>query len=447
MENRLSDLPSVNRMLESDALNHYPHSIAVESIRQALDETREHAKKGHEISEDKVIERAKEIAEQLSTPFFRLVVNCTGTILNTGLGRARLAKPAVESIQNAATNHIALETDLKTGTRGDRQKPLRQLLTKLTGAENAYVVNNNAAAVFLVVNTFAQNKKVLLSRGQSVEIGGSFRMPDVIKSAGGVLVDVGCTNKTRASDYEKACDSETAMLLRCHPSNFVISGFVEEPPLHELAEVASKYGLILMDDVGSGCIIDTTKYGLRHEPTIQESIKAGSHIVTASGDKLLGGPQAGIILGKLEFIERVSRNPLARALRIDKFTASALEATLRLYIEGREDEIPTIRVLSKTIEEIKVTANEVKTILTSHKFACEITDGACEPGGGSLPGVKLPSLRISFPSENADEIAQKFRLATPAIVGYIQDGIFHLDMRTIESEDVSLIAQACEQIA
>ncbi len=444
MENRLSDLPPVNRLLESNAINQYPHSIAVESARLALEEARESIKKGHEISEEKIIERAKEIAGQMFTPVFRTVVNCTGTILNTGLGRARLAKQAVESIQNAAANHVALETDLQAGTRGDRQKPLRKLLTKLTGAESAYVVNNNAAAVFLVVNTFAQNKKVLLSRGQSVEIGGSFRMPDVIKSAGGVLVDVGCTNKTRSSDYEKACDSETTMLLRCHPSNFVISGFVEEPPLRELVEVASKYGLVLMDDVGSGCIIDTAKYGLQHEPTIQESLKAGSHLVTASGDKLLGGPQAGIILGKLEFVERISRNPLARALRIDKFTASALEATLRLYIEGKEDEIPTIRALSKTIEEIRLTANEVKAVITNHKIACEITEGTCEPGGGSLPGVKLPSFRISFPYEKPEEIAQKLRLATPAIVGYIQDGVFHLDMRTVESEDIPFIAQAFE---
>lgn len=429
-------LPSVSKLLSAPELSEFPHAVAVEAARRAIAEAR--ALGG---CVDGLAARAVEIARELGIAAFRPVINCSGTILNTGLGRARLAGSAVEAMSRVAGSHASVEVDLGTGRRGDRQDGLRGLLTRLTGAESSYVVNNNAGAVLLVLNSLAFGKKVLLSRGQSVEIGGSFRMPDVIRSSGAVLVDVGTTNKTRVSDYESACDRDTAVLLRCHPSNFKITGFVEEPSAMELAVCAKKLRLTMVDDVGSGCLIDTSRFGLPHEPTIPESLKAGAHIVTASGDKLLGGPQAGIILGRAKLIARIAKNPLARALRIDKITAAGLEATLRLYWEGREKEIPTIRYLSRDVEEVRALAERL-----AKRVGGRASSSQCEVGGGSLPGVEIPSWRVTVSSGDAKTLAAKYRAMQVPVLGYIEGGAFHLDMRCVENDEVELIARQAAEL-
>lgn len=384
--------------------------------------------------------RARQIARERVEPSYSEALNCSGTILNTGLGRARLAPTAAEALRRAAS-HVVLETDLETGKRGDRQKALAAMLRELTGAEDAFVVNNNAAAVMLAVNTFASGKSVLLSRGQSVEIGGSFRMPDVVRAAGARLIDVGTTNKTKADDYEKSAEEDTAVILRCHPSNFVMKGFVKEPSIGDMAAVAKKKKLILIDDAGSGCLLDTTKYGLPKEATLSESLKGGADLVTASGDKLLGGPQAGIIAGKRKLIRQIAKNPLARAVRIDKLTAAALEATLRLYIEGRELEIPTWKYIAKPLSEIRNAAQEVLARLKTEKIAAAMEDSVCEIGGGSLPGVKLPSCRIVINAVNAGDTARRLRMGKPPIIPYIEKGCVRLDLRTVEERELELLAE------
>lgn len=435
MSEDLRRLPSVAKLISAPQLAGFPHAVAAEAARRAVAEARDGG-----WASDGILARAAEIAAELSVPAYRAVINCSGTVLNTGLGRARLAPAAVEAMRRAAASHSSVEIDLASGRRGDRQIGLRNLLTRLTGAENALVVNNNAGALLLVLNSLARGKKVLLSRGQNVEIGGSFRMPDVIRSSGSMLVDVGTTNKTRISDYESACDSEAAVLLRCHPSNFKISGFVEEPTAEELASCARKLKLTMVDDVGSGCLIETEKLGLPHEPTIRESLRAGAHIVTASGDKLLGGPQAGIILGKSKLIAKVAKNPIARALRIDKITAASLEATLRLYWEGREREIPTIKYLSRSVEEVRALGETLASKLSGQAQSCK-----CEVGGGSLPGVEIPSWRVTI-RKNAQEVAAKFRAMPVPVIGYVEGGSFHLDMRCVEEDEIEIIARQSVEI-
>jgi L-seryl-tRNA(Ser) seleniumtransferase len=438
-----SKLPSVTKLIEAAELSGFAHSAAVEGARLALDEARANLNGGLDL--DSLIRRAAELARSASATAYPAAINCSGAILNTGLGRARLAKPAAEALAAGAGSHSILELDPETGRRGDRQAGLSALLCKLTGAEAAMVVNNNAAAVLLTISTLAAGKEVLLSRGQSVEIGGSFRMPDVVRSSGAKLVDVGCTNRTRAADYENACTEETGAILRCHPSNFTITGFAEEPSVAELAAVAKARGLALIDDAGSGCLVRTEQFGLPHEATLAESVAAGSDVVTASGDKLLGGPQAGIILGRKDLVDAIRKNPLARAVRINKQTAAALEATLRLYVESRQEEIPTIRYISRTGAEVRGLANQLSKLLSGRSIESQVEPATCEVGGGSLPGVQLSSWRIALDQPGPDEISKRLRMFAPAIVGYIHDGKVCLDMRTVEVEELAVIAAAVER--
>jgi L-seryl-tRNA(Ser) seleniumtransferase len=432
-------LPSVSRLLAAKELASWPHAIAAEAARQAISEARS-AANGAGVPD--IVERAVAIAQERARLDIARVVNCSGTILNTGLGRARLATRAVEAVQAALTGHSSLELDLESGGRGDRCRAIEQLLCLLTGAEAAHIVNNNAAAVALAVNTFACGREVLLSRGQSVEIGGAFRMPDIVRAAGARLVDVGCTNRTRVSDYSLAATQDTGAILRCHPSNFAMSGFVEEPSLADLAATAKSLGLVLVDDVGSGCLVATEEFGLVHEPTLAESLAAGADIVTASGDKLLGGPQAGIILGKRDLIAKLESNPLARAVRIDKATRAALEATLRLYVEGRHLEIPTLKYLSLRPESVRRTAQLLKRRLAKNGIACVIEQGTCEPGGGSLPGQTLASYRVGLDSMPPDDLARELRRGKNPVIGYIEKGRFWLDLRTVELDEVGIIVDS-----
>ncbi len=384
------------------------------------------------MSPDGILDRAEEIAAGAELSSHRPAINCSGTILNTGLGRARLPKAAVQAMRAVAESHSSLEIDLVTGKRGDRQGPLSELLIELTGAEDSYVVNNNAGAVLLAISTFASGRSVLLSRGQSVEIGGAFRMPDVVRAAGARLIDVGCTNKTKISDYSDAIEDDTNVLLRCHPSNFRVTGFVEEPIPSDLAAISQKLRLTMIDDIGSGCLYDTAAFGLPHEPTLSEAVKTGADVITASGDKLLGGPQAGIILGKKKAIARIRKNPLARALRVDKITAAGLEATLRLYANGEFERVPTYWALSRPLESVEEMA---KRLLSEVGAAGEVADGKCEVGGGSLPGVSLPSKRVSFKSDDVEKLARRMLSAAVPVIGYVAKGKFWLDIRTVDEQD------------
>ncbi len=359
------------------------------------------------------------------------VINMSGIILHTGLGRARLAPSVVQRVQETAANHALVEFDSGSGLRGDRQDHVNFLLTRLTGAESALVVNNCAAAVLLSLAALGDGQEVILSRGQMIEIGGAFRMPDVIRQSGCKLVEVGCTNKTRLSDFEQAITEETRILLRCHPSNFRIVGFHAEPSARDLAELAHKHGKLLIDDVGSGCLIDTTQFGLPKERTIQDALKDGADLVLASGDKLLGGPQAGLILGSKVLISKLARHPLARAVRIDKLSLTALEATLRLYLENRYKEIPAWRYCSRPLQEVHEIAK---------RLGSRVEEGTTELGGGSLPEQGVPTWRVGLPGQ-PDEILAKLRKGATPIIGYIRNGTAWLDPRTIEEDEVILVEQ------
>ncbi|MFQ5381404.1 MAG: L-seryl-tRNA(Sec) selenium transferase, partial [Dehalococcoidia bacterium] len=329
--------------------------LATHSIRELLSELREAVKAGSPLPEHaEIAELARERLRKVRRGPLGRVINATGVVLQTNLGRAPLSQNALSAIEETATGYANLEYDVQAGLRGSRHEHLRKLLTRTTGAEDAIVVNNNASALFMVLQVFAAGREVLVARGQSVEIGGGFRIPDVMAHSGATLVDVGTTNRTYTRDYETAVSDATAAILRVHTSNFRVVGFVAEPELRELSALAEHHGLLLIDDLGSGCLLDTAAYGMAHEPTIQESLDGGAGLSLFSGDKLLGGPQAGIIVGRTQLIERLRRHPLARALRVDKLTIAALAATLLSYAEGKaEQEIPVWRMISAPDDQVR----------------------------------------------------------------------------------------------
>jgi L-seryl-tRNA(Ser) seleniumtransferase len=386
---------------------------------------------------------ATQEAERLQAVSLRPAVNLSGVILHTGLGRARLAPSAAAAVAQVAASHSTLEFDLESGERGERQDHVRGLLRKLTGAEDALVVNNAAAGVVLALSALAQGREVILSRGQMVEIGGSFRMPEIVKQSGCQLVEVGCTNKTHLSDYKKAFSEETAAILRCHPSNFQIVGFTEQPPLSDLVALASEHGALCIDDMGTGCLVDTTAFGLPKQTTIPEAVAAGAHLVIASGDKLLGGPQAGIILGKAELVQQLKSHPLARALRADKLCLAALEATLRLYSTGREMEIPCLGYLARPLAQVKRAAQQ---LARAYPGMARIKPTTTQVGGGCAPGAGVPSFAAVLQTEKAADLAARLRAHRPPIVGRVQDGAVWLDPRTAEADEVRLVAKALKEL-
>lgn len=426
----LRSLPKVDVLSASKSLAPFPPKVATEAARRAIDTMRERLRSGEEPGEPEAL--ALDAAIELTRPGLRRVINASGVVLHTGLGRARLAQAAVAAIQEAATHHVDVEIDLASGKRGDRQARVAALLCELTGAEDALVVNNCAAAVFLTLAAIGKGGDVILSRGQMVEIGGSFRMPDIVRRSGSKLVEVGCTNKTRLSDYEEAIGTRTRAILRCHPSNFQVVGFVEEPSIAELASLAQAHGLPLIDDVGSGCLVATTKFGLPREPLFGESLRQGADLALASGDKLLGGPQAGLIVGRKHWIAKIARHPIARTVRIDKLTLAGLEATLRLYRNGQEDQIPTLRYLGRSLESVKAMATRLASAIPGSR----VEPGVTEVGGGSAPGTGVPTWRCGLPAKSANRLAQVLRTGDPAVVGRIEAGVVWLDPRTMEDDEV-----------
>lgn len=433
-------LPSVDKLARSPRLAGHSERVRNTAARGAIAQARAALAKGKSIDFES---RAVQLALELSQASLRPAINMSGVVLHTGLGRARLADAAVESVKAVASGHSSLEFDEVSGGRGDRQDHVRTLLRELTGCGDAHVVNNCAAAVVLALRAVASGREVVLSRGQMVEIGGSFRMPEIVAESGCKLVEVGTTNKTRLEDYAAAVGPQSGAVLRCHPSNFKIVGFHEEPTAQELAAFCKERSLSLIDDVGSGCITDTTTYGLPNERTLREALSDGADIVTASGDKLLGGPQCGLILGTPMAVAAIRRHPLSRAVRIDKLTLAALEATLRLYLQGRELEIPVWRYLARPPAEVRQSAERIAKALGDR---ARVESGSTEVGGGSLPGASVPSYRVTIQGANPEDLAAALRARTTPIVGYISDGQFWLDPRTAEDGEVDSVIAALAEL-
>jgi L-seryl-tRNA(Ser) seleniumtransferase len=435
-------LPKVDELAKSPELALFPLAVRVRAARAAVEVLRGEIKEGNRGC-GTAAELGAELAQRMSEPSIRSTINLSGVILHTGLGRARLAPSVAAHVAAVAASHSAVEIDLGTGRRGDRQEHVRELLCLLTGAEDALVVNNAAAGVFLTLSALCGRLEVILSRGQMVEIGGSFRMPDIVTQSGCRLVEVGCTNKTRMSDYEEAIGEDTMAILRCHPSNFKIVGFTEEPSIQELAGLSKQHDILLIDDQGSGCLIDLTRFGLPAQPTLPGSIAGGADITIASGDKLLGGPQCGMIVGKKVLIAQIKSHPLARVARVDKLTLAGLEATLRLYSEGREAEIPTIRYLSRSAIEIKKMAI---ALAKAYKPGATVEEGFSEVGGGSVPGESLATWRVCLSAPNPELLAKELRTGKPAIIGRIEQDKVWLDPRTLDESEVQDVVRTLSNL-
>jgi L-seryl-tRNA(Ser) seleniumtransferase len=452
-------LPSVEKLLQAGPLKTLaetvPHELLLETARQTLDETRQRIRqsqiKENDLGLDELAgEVARRIMDTLESSL-REVINATGVILHTNLGRAPLSRGALAAVIDAAGSYSNLEYDLESGERGSRLAHIESLLARLSGAEAAIAVNNNAAAVFMVLTAFAQGKEVVLSRGQAVEIGGGFRIPDVMRQTGAKLVEVGTTNKTYAQDYEQAVTPETAMLMRVHSSNFKIIGFTASPNLEELSAIARRHNLLLVDDLGSGTLLDTTRYGLTHEPTVPESLQAGADLVTFSGDKLLGGPQAGLIAGKKEYIAKLKKHPLARALRLDKMTLAALQATLQHYLrEEAERKIPVWQMIARTPEGLREQAARWQTRLAATWPGATVIQGESTIGGGSLPGETLPTWLLALPvppGSSANQWQAQLRAQRPPVVGRVEHNCLLFDPRTVLDFQEENLLTALERTA
>lgn len=444
MPHPLRSLPSVDRVLSQPAIAALglPAELVADAVREELAERRAAILAGGAAGESAAEAIAGAAAQRLKAAFapsLRPVINATGVVIHTNLGRAPLSDAAVKAMQEAA-RYSNLEFDLEAGARGSRAHHLDAPLRALTGAEAALVVNNNAAALYLTLAAHAREREVIVSRGQAVEIGGGFRIPDVLRQSGAALVEVGATNRTRAADYAGAITEQTAALLRVHSSNFRIVGFTEETPLAELASIAREHGALLIDDIGSGCLLETREYGLTHEPTPQESVAAGADLVLFSGDKLLGGPQAGIIVGREAAVAPLRSHPLMRALRPDKTTIAALGATLRHYLRGEaEAEIPVWRMIAAEADQLRERAESWRAALGGG----EVVADQSPIGGGSLPGETRPTFALRLP--NAGLAAQLRRNDPPIIARVVDDGV-QLDPRTVLPEQEPALLEALRAI-
>jgi len=453
----LRQIPSVDELLHQPRLaklaTRIPRELLVEVAREVLGSVRdeitgESGVRVIPIAPAHLDEAIAREVERLLARTLQPVVNATGVILHTNLGRAPLPPDVVEELRQTAVHYSNLEYDLETGTRGKRDVHTGELLARLTGAEDAIVVNNCAAAILLVLAALAKDGEVLVSRGELIEIGDGFRIPEVMAQSGAILREVGTTNRTRIGDYENAVGEKTRLLLRVHPSNFRMSGFTDKPAVEELVELGRRVHLPLVEDLGSGCLVDLRAYGI-HEPTVRQSVQAGISLVTFSGDKLLGGPQAGVIAGKREFVERARRHPLFRALRVDKLTIAALEVTLGCYQRGALDEIPAMAMIRATPERIEERSRnfigELTRSLPMDGLDIEIVDGESLAGGGSTPAQSLPSkvIRIRSARRSASQIEQRLRRGPAAsVIARIEADCVVLDLRTVFAEQETALAEA-----
>ena len=457
----LSLIPNVDRVILALAEEDYNSLLLAESAKEGVDRLRQAMLEGQFAQADKeelfhlACSFTREIYVDKTTFSLRPVINATGVPLHTNLGRAPLAAEAVDTMAAVARGYCNLELSLATGKRGSRYNHVSDLLIALTGAEDALVVNNNAAAVLLVLDTLAKGGEAIVSRGQLVEIGESFRIPDIMKKSGVELIEVGATNKTRLSDYQNAITEQTRMIMQVHPSNFKVIGFHESVPTSELVALAKPLGLPVMDDLGAGCLYPLAEQGIGEEPLVARVVATGADIVTCSGDKLLGGPQAGIILGRREYIAKIKKNPLTRALRVDKFTLAALEATLRIYRRGEEQRlVPVVSMLTAPLDELKGKAELLNRLLVKadpeHRlYTTQVRQGCSETGGGSLPGVELPTYLVELMplTVKAQELMALLRGGSRPLLAYIREDKLLYDPRTMSEEDLVDAARATAEQA
>ncbi len=452
----LSALPSVDEVLKSQKgmqwQKEYPRRYILQSVREVIDGRRNAILSGRrdDIDYDAMLEKIHIKLEKLSEFSLKPVINATGVVIHTNLGRSVLSEAVMQHVKEIACGYSNLEYDIEKGLRGKRYSHIQHLSTQITGSEGSLIVNNNAAAVLVCLNTLAKGKEVIVSRGELVEIGGSFRVPDIMKSSGAILKEVGTTNKTHIYDYEKAITENTALLLKVHQSNFRMTGFTQFPTIQELLSIGKRFNLPVMFDLGSGCLIDLKPYGIHIEPSVQEIIKTGVDIVTFSGDKLLGGPQGGIIAARTDLIDLISKNPLMRAIRVDKMTLAAFEATLKAYLdeEKAQTAIPTLRMLMEEKETIKKRAQKVllklrRTIgFSIDEFAdISIAKDFSQSGGGALPEAKFETYAISIKPYklSANAFEKKLRLNSRPIIARIHEDRVILDMRTVQNKEIEIL--------
>ena len=455
----LKMLPGVDRILEiagtKPTFQDIPKSVLVRCVRLVIEDLRiiilddKMEIKEEDLSEATILEKVKACALNAMTPNLLRVINATGVVVHTNLGRSILAAEAVENLSLIAGNYSNLEFDLSKGARGSRYSAVEEILCEISGAQAAMVVNNNAGAVLLCLETLSKGKKVIVSRGELIEIGGSFRIPDVMAKSGGILKEVGTTNRTHLKDYEEAIESDTGLLLKVHKSNYSVVGFIAEVPFKDIVEIGQKYHIPVMEDLGSGTFIDFSQYGLLKEPTVQESVATGADVVTFSGDKLLGGPQAGIIVGKKDILDRIKQNPLTRALRIDKLTLAALESTLRLYMDKDKAiaAIPTLRMLTLPYDDIAKQAARLGNMLENindARLSIKLVDLSSRAGGGALPLLDLPSKCVGVKVEgmSVNAVERYMRNNMTPIIGRIEDDLFIIDLRTIQEDELQFIESA-----
>ena len=454
----LSQIPAINKILLLDEIkeliNTYTEVAVKSAIKQYIEEVKQ-AILNEELTEvpslSKIIGEVEKIVEKEDKNSLRRVINATGTILHTNLGRSLLSQKIKENIESVAFNYSNLEFDIDNKKRGSRYVHLIDIIKKLTGAEDVLVVNNNAAAVLLALNTLVKGQEIIVSRGELVEIGGAFRIPEIIKLSGGVPVEVGTTNKTHLKDYENAISEETGALLKVHTSNYKILGFTESVSNEEISYLARENELVSINDLGSGQLVDFSKFGLPYEPTVKEILDSGIDIVTFSGDKLLGGPQAGIIVGKKKYIEKMKKNQLTRALRVDKMTLASLEATLKLYLDEKDalEHIPTLHMISLSKERLFGKADVLKTKLSDLDFDIRIEEDKAEVGGGSYPASYLESVAVKLTHRklHATEIERKLLEVEIPIITRIKDNSIILDMRTLRTREFDIVKQALIEVS
>ena len=457
-----AQLPSVDEVLNNnkiiDILNEYPRNIVIECIREAIEEKRrciielkEENFNEFKVSLDEIVTNIVNKCNLKYSLSLKKVINATGTVIHTNLGRSLLSESLKDELWQSASRYSNLEYDIDKGERGSRYTHLTETIKRLTGAEDVLVVNNNAAAVLLVLSTMAKGGEAIVSRGELVEVGGSFRIPSIMALSGADLVEVGSTNKTHMKDYEEAITENTKVLMKVHTSNYRILGFTQSVEVDELCEIGKKHNIPVIEDLGSGVFIHVSKYGLTYEPTVLDSIRKGADIVTFSGDKMLGGPQAGIIVGKKEYISQMKKNQLTRALRVDKLTICALEATLRMYLDEEKaiKEIPTLRMLTYTMEELEEKANALYSKLENlNTYAnIRIEDGLSQVGGGSMPLETINSkvIAITPNNMNVSTLEKKLRLSDSHVIARVYEDKYVLDIRTIFEDEFDILAKEIER--
>ncbi len=459
-KNLLRKLPSIDVLMKTEEaqvlIEKFSRDLVTNAVRNVLDELRSEIRKAgvnsfpeNRLSSVNVFKRVEKVLQETFSSSLNRAINATGVILHTGLGRAVLSEDAREAIHRASDGYCTLAIDIETGRRGHRDVHLEDLICELTGAEAATVANNNAAATMLILNTIAQGKEVIVSRGQLVEIGGAFRMPDVMEASGAILREVGTTNKTHLKDYIAAINENTGAIMRVHHSNYRIVGFASEPSIEELSTVAQEHNLPLIDDLGSGALLDLKEFGIETEPLVQDSVKAGVDVACFSGDKLIGGPQAGIIVGKELTLKRIKKNPLMRALRVGKLTIAGMEATLRLFLnlEKLKDKHPVYKMFSLTIDELEKRGLRIKKKLQteiSSKAELSLEDGGSQVGSGSVPVETIPTrlLKVQAASVSAENLAKKLRASNPPVFTRVHKDAVLFDLRTIREQEDALVIEA-----